>query len=374
MYMNKKILYGLIVLVVLAGGTYCYLNNNDEVKIAGTTKEQKQVIKLGIMLPLTGQFGTIAEGVGKAAAMAVTDFEKAHPNIDVITVQDDDKFDPKTGVGIYTKMTTLDHIDGLLMVSTPIIDAAHEKIKADGLPVASVGLQNYGVGKDNIFQLSADANGQIVNLAKFMNENSDHKKVALIHSSNAPALVGFYEAFTSTYTKEYIDFVINSKDDAKTVATKIAAVGVDAVVVLTDPNNGSALTKELLVLRVTPDKVQYYYDAQLQTGWGEYEKQIGDMNRMNDTYVLQFTTSDLTEFQERYKELYGIEPSPFAEYGYDGIMTLLNNYDADEGTWVKKIAETNFPGYSGNVDFDERGIRNQGTEVWKVVDGKVVKN
>ena len=370
--MNKKILYGFVTLIILIGGTYMYTHKDNE-KGEGTTTEQKQVIKLGVMLPLTSPYATIAEGIGKAAQMAVADFEKANPDVDVVTVQDDDKFDPKTGVGIYTKMTTLDKIDGLFMVSTPIIDAAHEKMKEDGLPVAAVGLQNYGVGKDNIFQLSADANGQIVNLAKYMNEHGDHKKVVLVHSSNAPALVGFYDAFTGAYTKEHVDFVINSKDDAKTIAAKIASVGADAVVMLTDPTNGSTLTKELLVLGVTPDKVQYYYDAQLQTGWGEYEKQIGDMNRMNDTLVLQFTTSDMTEFTTRYKELYGIDPSPFAEYGYDGIMTLLNNYDADKGTWVEKIAKTNFKGYSGNVDFDGRGIRNQGTEVWKVVEGKVVR-
>jgi ABC-type branched-subunit amino acid transport system substrate-binding protein len=370
--MNKKIIIGVVAVLIVVGAWFVIERGQVPVSPIGTT--EKQVIKLGVMLPLTSQFGTIAEGVGKAAQMAVDDFEKGHPNIDVVTVQDDDKFEPKVGVGIYTKMTTLDHIDGLFMVSTPIIDAAHEKMKEDGLPVVSVGLQNYGVGKDNIFQMSADANGQIVNLAKFMNEKSNHSKTALVHSSNAPALVGFYNAFTSAYTKEYVDFVINSKEDAKTVATKIASAGVDAVVILTDPTNGSTLTKELLVLGVTPDKVQYYYDAQLQTGWGEYEKLLGDMNRLNGTLTLQFTTSDLTEFNTRYKELYGIEAGPFAEYGYDGIMTLLNNYDSDKSTWVEKIAETNFKGYSGNVDFDERGIRNQGTEVWKVAGGKVVKN
>lgn len=367
--MNKKILYGFVALIILIGGAYTYTQKHNE----QSAENEKTEIKLGIMLPLTSPYASIAEGVGKAAHMAIQDYEAQHPNVKIEFVEDDDKFEPKVGVGIYTKMTTLDNIDGLFMVSTPIIDALNGKIKEDGIPVVVVGLQNNGVGKDNIFQLSADANGQIVNIAKYVQANGKHKKLGVIHSTNAPALVGFYDAFTSTYTKEYIDFVINSKEDAKTVATKISASGVDAVVIMTDPTNGSTLTKELLVLGVTPDKVQYYFDAQLQSGWGEYEKQIGDMNRLNGTFVLQFTTSDLTEFSAQYKELYGTEPGPFAEYGYDGIMTLLNNYDSDNVTWVEKIARTNFIGYSGNVNFDERGIRNQGTEVWKVAGGKVVK-
>lgn len=97
------------------------------------------------------------------------------------------------------------------------------------------------------------------------------------------------------------------------------------------------------------------------------------MKKLNSAITLQFTTSDLTEFKTKYKAMYGIDPSPFAEYGYDGIITLLNNYDTNKTTWIEKISKSDFKGYSGAIIFDERGIRNQGTEVWVVKDGKVVK-
>ncbi len=365
---NKLILAGLVVAVILVGGLFLTQKGASD-----NATQEKQTIKIGIMLPLTSQYGAIGEGVGKAAEMAIKDFETAHPNIDIVTVQADDKFDAKTGFTAYTKMTSLDYIDGLFMVSTPVLDALHEKMIADGIPVVCVGLQNDGVGKDNIFQMTADANGQIVKLAEHIQNNASHKKVALVHSTNASASIGFYNAFSSVYTKTRVDLLINSKDDAKTTAAKIKESGADAVVFLTEPYIGSELTKSLLALDVTPAKVAFYYDAQLQTGWSEYEKQVGDMKKLNGAITLQFTTSDMTEFKTKYKAAYGVDPSPFAEYGYDGITTLLNNYDTDKTTWVEKISKSDFKGFSGTVIFDERGIRNQGTEVWTVKGGEVVK-
>jgi ABC-type branched-subunit amino acid transport system substrate-binding protein len=365
---NKLPLIILVVALVVGGAVFFSQRKTSEV-----VTQQKQTIKIGIMLPLTSQYGAIGEGVGKAADMAIKDFKASHPNIEIVTEQSDDKFDAKTGFTAYTKMTSLDHIDGLFMVSTPVLDALHEKMISDGIPVVCVGLQNDGVGKDNIFQMSADANGQIIKLAEYVQNNASHKKIALIHSTNAPASIGFYNAFSGVYTKDRVDLLINSKDDAKTIAAKIKESGADGVVFLTEPYIGSELTKNLLFLGVNPAKVAFYYDAQLQTGWSEYEKQVGDMKKLNGAITLQFTTSDLTEFKTKYKAMYGIDPSPFAEYGYDGITTLLNNYDTNKTTWVEKISKSDFKGYSGTVIFDGRGIRNQGTEVWVVKEGKVVK-
>ena len=367
--MKNKITLLILAIIIMLGGIFFFVQKENPSVIT----EQKQTIKIGIMLPLTSQYGAIGEGVGKAADMAVKDFKASHPNIDIVISQADDKFDAKTGFTAYTKMISLDKIDGLFMISTPVLDALHEKMIADGIPVVCVGLQNDGVGKDNIFQMTADANGQIVKLAEYVQNNGSHKKVAIIHSTNAPASIGFYNAFSNGYKKDRVDFLINSKDDAKTIATKVKESGADGVVFLTEPYIGSELTKNLLLLGMSPAKTSFYYDAQLQTGWSEYEKQVGDMKKLDTAITLQFTTSDLTEFKTKYKAVYGTDPSPFAEYGYDGITTLLNNYDMSKTTWVEKISKSNFSGYSGIVIFDERGIRNQGTEVWAVKDGIVVK-
>jgi len=367
--MKNKILLPVIIIVLILGGIL-FLTQKKTPEVA---TEQKQTIKIGVMLPLTGPFGAIGEGIGKASDMAINDFKESHPNVDIIIEQVDDKFDTKTGITAYTKLISLDRVSALLMVSTPVLDALHQKMIAEGIPVVSVGLQNEGVGKDNIFQMTADANAQIAKLAQYVQNNASHKKVALVHSTNAPALIAFYNVFSDTYSKDKIDLLINNKDDAKTIAIKIKESGADAVVFLTDPSTGSLLTKNLLLLGVTPEKTAFYYDAQLQTGWADYEKQIVDIKKLNGAIALQFTTSDLTEFKTQYKATYGIDPSPFAEYGYDGMMTLLNNYEANNATWNDKISKSNFKGYSGTVIFDERGIRNQGTEFWTLKDGKLVK-
>ncbi len=368
--MKNKLPLIILTVVLILGGAFL-ITQEKATKVA---TEAKQTIKLGIMLPLTGPYGVIGEGIAKAAEMAIKDFEASHPNVDIVTEQADDKFDAKTGFTVYTKMTSINNIDGLFMLSTPVLDALHEKMIANGMPVVSIGLQNDGVGKDNIFQMTADANTQIFKLAEYVQNTASHKKVALIHSTNAPAFIGFYKAFANVYTKDRVDFVINSKDDAKTIATKIKESGADGVVIMIEPYTGAELTKNLLLLGVNPAKVTFYYDAQLQTGWSQYEKLVGDMKKLDGAVTLQFTTRDITEFKTKYKVVYGIDATPFAEYGYDSIMTLLKNHNANKTTWVEKISQSNFEGFSGTVIFDERGIRNQGTEIWVVKGGAVVKS
>ena len=188
-----------------------------------------------------------------------------------------------------------------------------------------------------------------------------------------PAGISFYKAFTSTYKGVSVDFTINSAAEAKTIATKIQAAGVDAVVIMTMPEAGAQLTKELLAHGVTPSKVTFYYDGQLGTGWAEYKKQLGDMGRLDGSRALQFVTSDLTVFREKYKKEYGTDPAVYAEYGYDGITALLNAHDTNVATWVSTIEKSNFTGYSGAMKFDARGVRLQDAEVWTIKGGVAVK-
>jgi ABC-type branched-subunit amino acid transport system substrate-binding protein len=51
------------------------------------------------------------------------------------------------------------------------------------------------------------------------------------------------------------------------------------------------------------------------------------------------------------------EPGFLADYGYDTFMTYLNAYDPDESKWTENLKETKYKGASGDVQFDQNGIR-----------------
>jgi branched-chain amino acid transport system substrate-binding protein len=364
----KKYIYGGLAVVVIVLGYFLWSKN---VTIAPTAVVPlRQTIKLGIMLPTSGDFGALGEGVGRAATMAINDYKATHQNVDIVVVQDDDKFDVKTGVGIYTKMTSLDKVDALFMISTPVLDALHEKMTQDGLPVVSVGLQNVGIAHDNIFQTTPDANAQIVELASYLQTKTSYKKLAILYGNSQPALLGFHDAFKKTYTKETIEFIVNTQDDAKTTASKVKASGADAVVIMNMPSTGAYLAKEL---KKNGTRADYYFDLQLTTGLSEYKKILGDITMLNGVKALHLTEGDEASFIAKYKNLYGTDPTPYADYGYDSVKALLDGYNKDKAVWVTNISNVNFVGSTGEMKFDSNGVRVQSSEVWVMKDGKLIK-
>ena len=150
--MKNKIPLIILVIVVLLGGFFFIQKKSNTV-----TVQQKATIKLGLMFPLTSQFGSIAEGVKNASLLAVSDWEESHPNMHVETLVEDDAYDPKKGIAAYNKWKSIDHVDAIVSVSTPVVDALYKTYQTDGIPVINLGVQTTGATRDNIFQIFPDA-------------------------------------------------------------------------------------------------------------------------------------------------------------------------------------------------------------------------
>ena len=88
-YMNKKITWGIVVVLLVALGWYFKMGKGSQVPSTPTAVEQK-TIKLGLMFPLTGQFAGIGEGIKNASLMAIEDYKASHPNTTITTTTEDD--------------------------------------------------------------------------------------------------------------------------------------------------------------------------------------------------------------------------------------------------------------------------------------------
>lgn len=328
-----------------------------------------QTIKLGFMLPLTGQLGGIGESIQKAGIMAVEDYQRQNPNIKVEIVSEDDAFDVKKGIPAYNKLTELDKVDAIMMVSSPVVDAMYQEMRTDGLPVMSIGTQNTGVGQDNIFQLTLDSVGAIKDLAKFV-ENGDHKGVAVVYNSAITLPTRFHNTFVDNYKKDMASFAVNDPQMAKIVANKIVSDGFDAVVVLEDGIGGPHTVKNLLALD-TQKKLKYYFDFQLASTLSEYKKILGDTNKLNGVHYLRLKQQDLSVYNEMYKTKFASDPLPFSEYGYDTAMLMLETYNKDKAVWANNIQNSTRKGFSGKLKLDSNGVNVQEVEIVQVENGEV---
>lgn len=361
--MNKKTLGGVTVVLILIGIFFAFNKKNESVT------SNPQTIKLGLIFPLTSQYGTVAEGVKNASLLAVADWQALHPTIRVETIVEDDAYDAKKGIAAYNKLKNIDKVQGIVSISTPVVDALYKTYQADGLPVINLGTQTEGATNDNIFQIFPDAKGQVKPLADYLQNNTSYDSIVIVHSTNDPAYDQFYTEFIKLYSKPTQNVVLNTKEDSKMVASKIVATKSQAVVFILAPTLGSLITKDLKV--VSKDKMDYYYDGSLATGFGEYKKILGDTNTLNGATTIKNVASDMTAFKAEYKTKYGTDPTIFAEDGYDSVMVMLNSYDTSKATWVHNIENTSFTGPSGKTTFDEKGIRIPQFEIAKVVNGEV---
>ncbi len=361
--MNKKTIWliGSAIVIIVA-----------IVLVRGFSGNDSSSIKLGLMLPLTGDYAAAGQNMQKGMTVALEQYEKDHPNVHVTTVVEDDAYDATKGVTAYKKLVDLDKVDAILMLSTPVIDAIHEDVVKRGIPVIQLGVQTVGVGDDNIIQFSPAADAPIGFLAKYLANSSGFysKKVAVIYDNSA-AQLSFYKIFEQNYTHEFTPLIVNGKDVFRSYATKIANEGYGAVVVIESPQNGALFTKELLTVDKTLPTIAY--DAQLQTGFADYGRILGDTNKINGAISMWFKSGKMDELTKLYQAKYGETPGFLVDFSYDMINTALATYDKDQAKWVSNLKKYQDPnGASGSISFDSNGVRLQPMVITQVQSGKLV--
>ena len=358
-----KILAVILLVIIVIVGALSLKNNNE---VSG--------LKIGVIAPLTGDFGGVGENVVKGVKTAEAIYEEKTGNkIDVVI--EDDSANATKGLSAYQKLTQVDHVSGLINTFTSTMDAIYPQVKKAGYPVMMEFFQANNVADDNVFQMTLGNDNVWDRYAKFISgAGYDESKVVIVHSIDA-AQDSFAKAFTAEYKKPVTTIVTSSdKGGLRTDAAKIAALKPTLIVFFMTPENGAILTKE--VLPQVGKSAQLVYDIQLYTGISYYEAQLGgDLSRINGAISLMFegdsNSQENKEFVTAFKKLYpGENPGFLADHGYDTFMTYVKAYDKNSSEWITNLKTVSSKGASGEIKFDKNGIRIPDLVVKKVIDGK----
>jgi len=331
--------------------------------------------KLGVIAPLTGDFGGVGENVVKGIKTAQVVYEEQTGNKLDITVENDNA-DAATGLSAFNKLTQVDHVNGLINTFTSTMDAIYKPGKSLGYPVMMEFLQANNVADDYVFQMTLGNEHVWDRYAKYISQSKyDQSKVAIVHSIDA-AQASFAKGFDATYDKPVTDFVIGTdKNELRTDAAKIAAIKPTLIIFFMTPENGAIMTKDILPL--IGSSTQLAYDIQLTTGMSYYQQQLGgNLSRVNGAIALMFegdqTSPEYKQFLAEYQKLYpGEQPGFLTDYGYDTLMTYMNTYDKDGTKWIQSLKNFNGKGASGAIMFDENGIRISPLVIKQVSNGQL---
>ena len=341
---NKlKIISGIAIVVVII------------VIFAGnSTNKNNEVIRIGVIAPLSGDFGAVGQNFVNGIKTAESVYEK-ETGKQVEIIIEDDGGEATKGLTAFNKLTQVDKVDGLINTFTSTMDAIYEPSKNLSYPVLMGFLQANNVADDHVFQITLGNDNVWDRYAKYlMEQDFDKSNLVIVHSKDA-AQESFAKEFSKHYKGKTETIVASSeKTLLKSDATKIAGLKPSAIIFFMTPENGAIMTKELLPL--IEKETQLIYDVQIHTGMNYYKDILGDLNKINGAISIIPEGEPNQEFIKTYKEVIGTDPGFTSDFGYDAMMVYLEAQDTSKDTWIKNLKKTNFAGASGTIKFDNNGI------------------
>lgn len=282
-------------------------------------------VKIGVVLPLTGEYGTWGERVRQGLELALEDTK--HPF--ALDFQDEGNCDSKTTLGAVTKFLSVDGLkivfmgclagtkavgpialrEGALLLSTGLLD---DEVYAKKYPVVNLATQ-----------LSTESRFLAAHIAK-----KGARKVALLHWPDA-----FGEEFARSLARElkdrgievpFSDSSLTMGADFRSVILRIRQTGADAVAT----NLGDAQIQSFMKqLKETQVSLQVFSNYVVETNTAPTEL----LNGIEYTYPVNASenAADKLKFDARFAARFkGEQPSANTYFAYDGLVALDMALDA----------------------------------------------
>jgi branched-chain amino acid transport system substrate-binding protein len=304
------IILGIVVVVALA-----------IVLVVTQTKKEPEVLKIGIMTPLTGDVSSWGAMQRRATELAL----EVIKDLRVKVIYEDDQANPKVGVNAFRKLVDVDKVT--IVVGSPASNvtlAVSPLANERKVVLLSSGSTATEVGKAGpyIFRIMPSDEVQSSIMADWAWQLG-YKRVAVIYVENAWGR-GLMEAFTKDFkAKDGIILTIQATDqdatDFRTQLSKIQGLKPDVIYAPLYTRGAGLMIKQAREMGLkqqvlgadvygTPELIQSGGDAVngvLYTTFGEYHG------------------SEHQEFAKRYKEKYGLDVETYATYCYDAFMIAV---------------------------------------------------
>lgn len=352
--MKKKIIIGIVIVAVVVLTAVVYSPKD---KTSGH-------IKIGVIVPLTGQYGALGESIKNAIVMSA----EKDKNIEVVF--EDDAFDPKKAVSAYQKLTSIDKVDAIINVDSPSLDVNQASIDKD--KILTFHLTESNTKKDDtVLQIMPFSYPIFTAIGQ--ESAKRYSKVAVVYGAGLDIFAIDAEYFKKGLGSNVVtsDFKIAPNSDMRTEVSKILAFNPDAMTVIVDKDTGIKLLKTLKDQKGSRN-VSIICDANMEFVIGDYTKALG--NEMFEGCIsANLPQNTAQSFKDEFKAKYNYEPLMISDYAYDSAEMIKKLVGASKSNWKSEIEKMNYTGVSGKIKLDETGTRLPEYELHIFKDGKFVK-
>ncbi len=170
---------------------------------------------------------------------------------------------------------------------------------------------------------------------------------------------------------------IGSKKDFDNMYKRWEAIGVNCVMISQESIADAFLLAERI--RTKSDKIKIYGDFSFDADEKLMENREFVEGIIIPTLVPESNSKAIEDFDARYEELYGSEPTWWAAHAYDSVRMVLDTAVLEDSNIPERIAEglhseKGYQGVRGKITFDESGLLANVSPGYSIVeDGRLVK-
>ncbi|EFK97722.1 Extracellular ligand-binding receptor [sediment metagenome] len=341
-------------------------------------KQQKSIITIGVILPLTGPSFDGGQNVKRGIELALEELNHQYLKYHYNLVFEDSQYDPKTGVSATKKLIGVDHVKYIIgPQSSSVALAMAPVVEENKVILMSTGAQSDTISDagDYIFRVQTNTKQEAEFFAEYIHDQTDHEKIDLLvmNTAYANSLIdafvrqGIYfnqiEKFDSKETdfRTHLNRIKNcgskylllgaTRDTGGLILKQAKEMGLDIKFFATSPIAGEELIK---TADAAADGLIYPYP-----------------------YDVESEESNIKSFKQKYFERYGSSNDLYAANGYDA-MKILSSCIEQVGDDVAKVKSClygiqDYHGASGTFTFDENGDAIKDFIIMTIKDGKFTR-
>jgi branched-chain amino acid transport system substrate-binding protein len=320
--MKRKILIPLAIPVVIIAAIAIYFTQKPK---------EPETIKIGAILPLTGNASLIGEWVKNGIDLAVEEVNSSGgvngKKIEII--YGDSKNDPKEGISVFNQIFSIYKLPVIISAMTGVTNSLIPLADKNRIVLFATTVSAPGVADKSpwVFRLFITADIDAKTMAEFALNKLKIKKLGVIYVNDEMGL-SFSKIFSTTIEKGGATIIFNEAfdkglSDFRNLALKIKKFDVEAIYIVGYENNLGVLPKQLREMNINARFLSIGTISQPNVF-----SQAGKF--LDGTY---FTTVEFTsaapktevakKFVNFYKIKYGKEPNYFSAFSYDTIMLIV---------------------------------------------------
>ncbi len=340
----------------------------------------KDVIKIGLITPLTGDVKTFGESTKNAFNIALEEYEKTG-KYKIVPIIADDRNDPTEGANAALKLITQDKVVAVIgpltsKVAIPVSEIANSNKTPmiSGTATAPKVTFSEGKRKPYVFRACYIDPFQGTVGANFAIKQLKAKTAAVLYDVGNDYSKGLAEYFKATFTKgggNIVAYESYQKDDVdfSALITKIGMKKPEVIYVPDYYNKVALIAKQIREKGLKGALIG-------GDGWDSPEllKIAGNAivgGSFTNHYSPDRKDPIADAFIKKYKEKFGNVPDALGALGYDSTVMLLKVLDSLKKPTQEEIMKAltvvkNFKGVTGNISFDKNGDAIKSAVILKV--------